>query len=140
MVRATEDAPAGGKTRKKRGQMPLRHGYKRAGNPGKPAPLMRPRLYAARAKQYANGYFEPDEDYDENCGCRDRLCRLVPFRVAGAAPQGLCAGYRRGRVAQLNARVSPIQDAEIEAFLAQRKLDLTAVTDAATAMEGAMSW
>lgn len=42
-----------------------------------------------------------------------------------------------GRVAGLNARLSPIQDREIEAFLASRPLDLTATTDAAVAMAGA---
>ena len=41
------------------------------------------------------------------------------------------------RVARLNARQSPIQDAEIEAFLAEKPLDLTATTDAAAALAGA---
>jgi UDPglucose 6-dehydrogenase len=41
------------------------------------------------------------------------------------------------RVAQLNARRSPIQDAEIERFLAEKPLRLSATTDAATAMAGA---
>lgn len=38
-----------------------------------------------------------------------------------------------GRVAKLNARQSPIQDAELEDYLATRDLDLTATTDAAGA-------
>lgn len=37
------------------------------------------------------------------------------------------------RVAMLNARQSPIQDAELEDYLARRDLDLTATTDAASA-------
>lgn len=41
------------------------------------------------------------------------------------------------RVAQLNARRAPIQDPEIESFLAERPLRLMATTDAATAMAGA---
>ncbi|MEH7830379.1 nucleotide sugar dehydrogenase [Gemmobacter denitrificans] len=41
------------------------------------------------------------------------------------------------RVARLNARQSPIQDPEIERFLADKPLDLTATTDAAAAMAGA---
>lgn len=41
------------------------------------------------------------------------------------------------RIAQLNARMSPIQDREIEAFLTSRALDLTATGDAAEAMAGA---
>ncbi|MFN3847551.1 MAG: nucleotide sugar dehydrogenase [Paracoccaceae bacterium] len=41
------------------------------------------------------------------------------------------------RVALLNARHSPIQDPEIERFLAEKTLDLTATTDAAEAMAGA---
>lgn len=41
------------------------------------------------------------------------------------------------RIAQLNARRSPIQDREIEAFLTSRALDLTATGDAAEAMAGA---
>ncbi|SES94501.1 nucleotide sugar dehydrogenase [Paracoccus homiensis] len=42
-----------------------------------------------------------------------------------------------GRVAQVNARLSPIEDDEISQFLAQRDLSLTATTDAADAMRGA---
>ena len=42
-----------------------------------------------------------------------------------------------GRVAQVNARQSPIEDAEISAFLTGRDLDLTATTDAAQALAGA---
>lgn len=42
-----------------------------------------------------------------------------------------------GRVARLNAGQAPIQDPEIEDYLAHRKLDLTATTDAAEAMAGA---
>jgi UDPglucose 6-dehydrogenase len=42
-----------------------------------------------------------------------------------------------GRVARLNARISPIQDPEIEHFLAGQALDLTATTEAAEAMAGA---
>lgn len=42
-----------------------------------------------------------------------------------------------GRVALLNARKSPIQDKEIEAFLAERALNLTATTDPVMAMAGA---
>lgn len=38
------------------------------------------------------------------------------------------------RVTLPNARKSPIQDHEIEAFLANRSLDLNATTDAAAAM------
>ena len=41
------------------------------------------------------------------------------------------------RVARLNASQSPIQDPDIERFLAEKALDLTATTDAATAMAGA---
>ncbi|MGR3635053.1 MAG: nucleotide sugar dehydrogenase [Shimia sp.] len=41
------------------------------------------------------------------------------------------------RVAQLNARQSPIEDPEIEQYLAEKKLDLTATTDAHAAFEGA---
>ncbi|MFI0397138.1 nucleotide sugar dehydrogenase [Paracoccus jiaweipingae] len=42
-----------------------------------------------------------------------------------------------GRVAQVNDRISPIEDAEISSFLAERPLDLTATTDAAAAFAGA---
>lgn len=41
------------------------------------------------------------------------------------------------RVAQVNDRISPIEDAEISSFLAERPLDLTATTDAAAAFAGA---
>lgn len=41
------------------------------------------------------------------------------------------------RVAQLNARKSPIEDAEIEQYLAEKELDLTATTDAHAAFDGA---
>lgn len=41
------------------------------------------------------------------------------------------------RVAMLNGRKSPIIDAELEAFLANRPLDLTATLDAAEALKGA---
>lgn len=41
------------------------------------------------------------------------------------------------RIAMLNARKSPIVDAELEDFLATRQLDLTATLDAAAALEGA---
>ncbi|MEM5468311.1 nucleotide sugar dehydrogenase [Celeribacter marinus] len=41
------------------------------------------------------------------------------------------------RVALVNARQSPIIDAELEEFLAHKDLDLTATTDAATAYTGA---
>ena len=41
------------------------------------------------------------------------------------------------RVAQVNAGVSPIEDADISAFLAREKLDLTATTDPAQALTGA---
>lgn len=41
------------------------------------------------------------------------------------------------RVAQVNDRQSPIVDAELERFLAERTLDLTATTDAAQALAGA---
>ncbi|WP_347267545.1 nucleotide sugar dehydrogenase [Paracoccus sp. (in: a-proteobacteria)] len=42
-----------------------------------------------------------------------------------------------GRVAQVNARRSPIEDAEISAWLAQRPLDLVATTEAGEALPGA---
>ncbi len=42
-----------------------------------------------------------------------------------------------GRVAAVNARKSPIEDADISRFLAERPLDLTATTDAAAALGGA---
>lgn len=42
-----------------------------------------------------------------------------------------------GRVAQVNDRISPIEDAEISSFLAESPLDLTATTDAAAAFAGA---
>ena len=42
-----------------------------------------------------------------------------------------------GRVEMLNARKSPIVDAELEEFLATRPLDLTATADAAQALAGA---
>ena len=41
------------------------------------------------------------------------------------------------RVAAVNARQSPIEDADISRFLAERDLDLTATTDAAQALAGA---
>lgn len=41
------------------------------------------------------------------------------------------------RVAMLNSGESPISDAELEIFLAERPLNLNATTDAATALEGA---
>lgn len=41
------------------------------------------------------------------------------------------------RVALLNARKSPIIDAELERYLAEKPLDLTATTDPATAFDGA---
>lgn len=41
------------------------------------------------------------------------------------------------RVAMLNARKSPIVDAELESFLAERTLNLTATLDADAALEGA---
>ncbi|WP_170575438.1 nucleotide sugar dehydrogenase [Ruegeria atlantica] len=41
------------------------------------------------------------------------------------------------RVALINQRLSPIQDTEIEDFLANRTLDLKATTDAETAFQGA---
>ncbi|WP_242121805.1 nucleotide sugar dehydrogenase [Sphingomonas lacusdianchii] len=41
------------------------------------------------------------------------------------------------RVALVNDRKSPIVDAELERFLAERTLDLTATTDAAQALDGA---
>ena len=41
------------------------------------------------------------------------------------------------RVAQVNARKSPIEDREISQWLAERELDLTATTDAAQAFGGA---
>lgn len=41
------------------------------------------------------------------------------------------------RVAQVNARRSPIEDAEITRWLNERELDLQATTDAATALAGA---
>ncbi|KQM89858.1 UDP-glucose 6-dehydrogenase [Sphingomonas sp. Leaf22] len=41
------------------------------------------------------------------------------------------------RVALVNDRKSPIGDAELERFLAERTLDLTATTDAAQALDGA---
>lgn len=41
------------------------------------------------------------------------------------------------RVALVNDRKSPIVDAELECFLAERTLDLTATTDAARALDGA---
>lgn len=42
-----------------------------------------------------------------------------------------------GRVAAVNARQSPIEDADIAEYLASRDLDLTATTDAETALAGA---
>ncbi|KZY48889.1 UDP-glucose 6-dehydrogenase [Roseovarius sp. HI0049] len=42
-----------------------------------------------------------------------------------------------GRVAKVQARVSPIEDSEISQHLAERELDLRATTDAAEAMAGA---
>lgn len=42
-----------------------------------------------------------------------------------------------GRVATLNARKSPIADTELEQYLAEKPLDLTATTDANTAFTGA---
>ncbi|KAK0330569.1 hypothetical protein LTR94_032341, partial [Friedmanniomyces endolithicus] len=41
------------------------------------------------------------------------------------------------RVALVNDRKSPIVDAELERFLAERTLDLTATTDAAQALDNA---
>src|SRR3546814_17381035 len=41
------------------------------------------------------------------------------------------------KVEQLNARISPIADAEIEEYLANRPLDLTATLDKAAAYDGA---
>ncbi len=41
------------------------------------------------------------------------------------------------RVAMLNAGQSPIEDAEIEQYLAEKELDLTATTDARAAIDGA---
>lgn len=41
------------------------------------------------------------------------------------------------RVAQVNARRSPVEDAEITRWLAERALDLTATTDASEALAGA---
>ncbi|WP_347139771.1 nucleotide sugar dehydrogenase [Paracoccus sp. SSK6] len=43
----------------------------------------------------------------------------------------------KGKVDAVNARQSPIEDADITRFLAERDLDLTATTDAALALEGA---
>lgn len=51
--------------------------------------------------------------------------------------QVMALDVAQARVDQLNARRAPIQDREIEDFLASRALDLTATTDAATAMAGA---
>ncbi|TBN39968.1 nucleotide sugar dehydrogenase [Paracoccus subflavus] len=42
-----------------------------------------------------------------------------------------------GRVADVNARRSPIEDADVLRYLAERDLDLSATTDAATALSGA---
>jgi UDPglucose 6-dehydrogenase len=42
-----------------------------------------------------------------------------------------------GKVAKLNARQSPIEDAEVEEYLANRPLDLTATIDKAAAYDGA---
>ncbi|MBD9528022.1 nucleotide sugar dehydrogenase [Paracoccus sp. PAR01] len=42
-----------------------------------------------------------------------------------------------GRVEQVNARRSPIEDVEISQWLAEKALDLTATTDAVQALEGA---
>ena len=42
------------------------------------------------------------------------------------------------RVAQVQARTSPIEDAEISQYLAKRELDLTATTDAAEAPRPAL--
>lgn len=41
-----------------------------------------------------------------------------------------------GRVAQVNRQISPIEDAEISAFLSGKALDLTATTDPAQAFDG----
>lgn len=43
----------------------------------------------------------------------------------------------QARVALVNDRRSPIEDAELEAYLAQKPLDLTATTDLAAAVKGA---
>ncbi|WP_134681015.1 nucleotide sugar dehydrogenase [Paracoccus ravus] len=49
----------------------------------------------------------------------------------------LALDVNASRVDQVNARRSPIEDAEISAWLAEKELNLTATTNAVAAMEGA---
>lgn len=51
--------------------------------------------------------------------------------------QVIALDINAAKVAQLNARQSPIEDAEVEHYLAERPLNLTATTDQAAAYAGA---
>ncbi len=68
---------------------------------------------------------------------RARLCRHVERRAAAQHNQVVAVDISADRVAQVNARRSPIIDAELEDFLAHRTLDLSATTEAADALSGA---
>lgn len=78
-------------------------------------------------------------------GCRRMKIAVFGLGYVGMSNAVLLAQHNRvvavdispERVAMVNARTSPIIDAELQDFLTDRKLDLTATTDAADALSGA---
>jgi UDPglucose 6-dehydrogenase len=76
---------------------------------------------------------------------RPRRITVVGTGYVGISNAVLLAQHNRvvaldidpAKVAKLNARQSPIEDAEVEDYLANRQLDLTATTDKAAAYAGA---
>lgn len=84
-------------------------------------------------------------DLTKNAVVSGRRITVVGTGYVGISNAVLLAQHNRvvaleidpAKVAKLNARHSPIEDAEVEEYLANRPLDLTATTDKAMAYDGA---
>jgi UDPglucose 6-dehydrogenase len=66
---------------------------------------------------------------DENRNRRTELCCIVQRCVIGTKNQVIATNISQARVNAVNARLSPIVDAELEDFLKNKSLNLSATTD-----------
>jgi UDPglucose 6-dehydrogenase len=74
---------------------------------------------------------------NEDCGCWYRLCGTLQCGVIAQHHEVVALDIIPEKVALINQRKSPIVDAEIEDFLANRELNLKATTDKQEAFAGA---
>ena len=73
----------------------------------------------------------------ENCRCRNRLCRLVNAVLLSQNHEVIALDINSARVTQLNNKISPILDDEIQDFLENKQLNFLATSSKKQVYENA---